>query len=339
MSTISQPTTFSDLYTDLLNRMRESTASSASSTPLAKRYVNTALCDIHLNPGGASPNFPWAVRRGVLLTHAPYQDGTVSIAEATRTTVTGASTLWNTAITGMGYNNVRVGGKLKLGNNEVYTVATVTSDTSLTIDSRYIEDDALSGASYTYFEDEYSLASDFGKMVDARIFSHAYDIPLIGPMEFRRKFARNDTLGPPRMATIYQLGFSASTAPQYRVVLGPAPDRVYSVPYDYITTNLAVSSGGVEQTGLVLDGDEPILPVRYRHALVLHAAQQWYRDLKDDTRSQEVKAEYIDLVSRICNDFGIGQQNRPRIMPMGCSGAGNRTYGRYDVGGRFDRME
>ncbi len=339
MSTTSQPTTFSDLYTDLLNRMRESTVASASTIPLAKRYINIALHDSHLNPGGSTPNWPWAVRRAVLLTHAPYSTGTVSIAAATRTTVTGASTLFNTAVTGMGYNNVRVGGKLKLGNNEVYTVATVASDTSLTIDSRYIEEDALSGASYTYFEDEYALATDFGKMVDARIFSHDTDIPLIGPMEFRRKYARNDTFGTPRMATIVQLGFNANTVAQYRVVLGPSPDRIYSLPYQYITTNLAVSAAGVEQEGLVEDTDEPIIPLRYRHALVYHAAQNWYRDLKDDTRSQEIKAEYIDLIQRICNDFGIGQQNRPIIKPMSCGNGGNRTFGRYDVGGRFDRME
>jgi len=338
MSSISQPATFLELKTDLLNRMRESTVITAAPSTMAGRYINMALHDLHLNPGGSTPNWPWAIRRAVLLTHAPYTTGTVSITAAARTTVTGASTLWNTAVTGMGYNNVRVGGKIKFGNNEVYNVATVVSDTSLTLESRYTGDSAISAGSYTYLEDEYALATDFGKMVDARIFSFDYDMPLIGPMEFRRKYARNDILGTPRMATIIQLGFTASVTPQYRVVLGPAPDRVYSVPYDYITTNLAVSAAGIEQGNLVEDTDEPILPIRYRHALILHAQETWYRDLKDDTRSQEVKAEYIDLVARICNDFGIGQQNRPRIQPMR-SNVGGYGGGRFDVNGRFDRMQ
>src|SRR5258706_301059 len=85
----------------------------------------------------------------------------MQIATSARTTVTGSSTLWNTAVTGMGFNNARVGGKMRFDTTDVYTVSTVGSDTAITLASRYIGDSALSGSTYSYFEDEYALAADY----------------------------------------------------------------------------------------------------------------------------------------------------------------------------------
>jgi len=87
---------------------------------------------------------------------------------------------------------------------------------------------------------------------------------------------------------------------------------VYQIPYRYITTNLAVSSAGAGQANLSADADEPIVPLRYRHVLVLYAAYQWYRDRKDDARSSEAQADYVDLVKRMANDSDP-QRDRPRF--------------------------
>lgn len=305
---------------------------------IANSYLNTANYDLHINPN-VMPH--WAIRRGTLITHAPYSTGTVSITSATsRTAVVGSSTLWNTAVTGFGFNNARVGGKIKFsGLNEVSVVSAVSSDTALTLESNYTGAD-LSGATYTYWEDEYALASDFLKMADARLFSSDLKIPLIGPMQFRRLFVRNDTSGKPRVATIIQLAFSSTTTPRTRVVLHPYPDDEYSIPYEYVTSNLAVSSAGVEQAQMSADDDEPIVPLRYRHVLVAHALYNWLRDRKDDARSQEAKAEYVELVSRITNDNGIGTQDRPKFVVRSGYGASRRRRhgGRYSDDTLFDEV-
>ena len=47
MSATSQLTTFSDLYTDLQNRVRVTTGVTATENQ-AKRYINIALHDLHL---------------------------------------------------------------------------------------------------------------------------------------------------------------------------------------------------------------------------------------------------------------------------------------------------
>lgn len=339
MAVGTQPTTLSDLRIALLSRVRDvggtgTNANSVSINDIANSYLNTSLHDMHINPL-VMPY--WAMRRAVLITHAPYTTGTVSITAAARTTLTGSSTLWSTAVTGFGFNNARVGGKIKVsGLSEIYTVSAVGGDTAITLETLY-PGDALTDTTYTYFEDEYALASDFLKMADARLFSTDLKIPLVGPMEFRRTFPRNDISGKPRVATLIQLAFSGSTTPRPRVVLHPYPDDEYSIPYSYITSNLAVSSAGAEQTAMTADADEPIVPLRYRHALVAHALYNWYMHRKDDTRSQEAKEEYTEIMGRIANDHGIGSTDRPRFVVRTSYGM-RRRGARYSVDTRFDEL-
>lgn len=333
MSTTSQPTTFLDLFTELLNAVREATTVTVTSD-IAKRYINRALQDMHIDS-----DFLWSTRRAVLLTHPTYTTGTVTISQGA-TALTGASTLWNTA-NAWSQNNARAGGKLTLGGSDVYTVSSVGSDTAITLEERLVAA-SISAGSYTYFEDEYALASDFWQPIDKRQFSDDVAIDLIGPREFYRRYARNATTGNPRVATLIDLGPSGSVSARPRIVFHPVPSTAMLIPYRYVTSNLAVSSAGVAAANLSADTDEPIVPLRYRHAIVLHALYFWYRDRKDDTRSKEVRTEYADLLRRIRQDT-TPTDDRPRLVPhfnrykMVSRRAGGRS--RYDVDGRFDRFE
>ncbi len=290
--------------------------------------------DIHTDPGH---NLPWAERKAYLLTHAPYTTGTVSITAAARTTVTGASTLWATAVTGMGFNNARAGGKMTFsGSNEVYEVSSVGSDTSITLVNRWTGA-ALSGATYAYFEDEYALATDFLRPVDMQNFSTDAHIPFIGKSEFRRGAPRNSRRARPQIATFFQRPFSGSTTAQYRVRLWPAPDDEYSIPYDYITSYLAVTSAGVEQTQMTNTTDEPIIPLQFRHIIVLGAAWKWLVLRKNDTRSQEIKTEYVDFMNRMIGTSNIGA-DRPRFSVNYMKYFGGRRLGRFDSSTAFDEL-
>src|SRR3990167_9657755 len=110
MSATTIVTTFADCYTALLNRMRNTLGSATPSTTnlnYSKGLINEANHDLHLQQ-----NWPWAERDAILITHAKYSTGQVSIASTSRTTLEGSDGLCNTAVPGMGFNNVRVGGKL-----------------------------------------------------------------------------------------------------------------------------------------------------------------------------------------------------------------------------------
>lgn len=339
MSTTSQLTTFNDLTTDLINRVRENTGTTAATTH-AKRYVNIANQDLYLL---GAEKLPWAERRATITTHARYTTGTLTATRGSGALV-GSSTLWNT-LNADGVLNLRVGGKITLaGRQEVYTVTAVASDTAATMTPSYIGETAA-GLTYVYFEDEYALAADFSRPMDLRAFDTGRTIALLGRQEFRRLYPRNRIPASRiRHATILDLPFAGSTVPVRKVQFAPAPSDVQFVHYDYVTTQIAVTAAGAGAENLTSDTDEPILPLRWRHLIVFHALYHWYRDRKDDPRSQEAKAEYEQLRQRLLGDNEVGQQ-RPTIAPRAAvyrsrakrpwSGRGR---GHFDTGG-FDTFE
>jgi len=341
MSTTSQVTTFSDLYTDLQNRVRVTTAVTATENQ-AKRYINTANQQIYAM---GNYKFPWAERTAYLRTHAPYSTGTVSISVGS-TSLTGSSTLWNTADS-YSETNARAGGKIVLaGGSDIYTVSTVGGDTSITLNNKYVGSAALSGATYVYFEDTYALASDFLRPVDMQFFTDDASIPLISRADFRRMYPRPNVSGRPHTACILDLSFSGNTTPVRKVMFYPYPSQVWIFPYTYITSSIAVTAAGAESQTLSGDTDEPIMPLRYRQAIVLHALYNWYRDKRDDARADKVQAEFADMMSGIKEDQDIGTHVRAKIHPRmnmytrhAYQPYSKRGGRRMDLNNEFDRFQ
>lgn len=310
MATDGIPRTFTELYTDLLNRVRVDTSISATVTQ-AKRYINIGLYDMHISYW---ENFDWAERNAILLTQPEYTTGTLAVTQG-GTTLTGTSTLWDTANTATGANNMRVGGKIVInGSVNVQEITAIASDTSATIGTRFI-DATVTAASYSYFEDEYDLDADFLRPLDQRLFSSSWDIPMIGRNEFRHRYPRNKLVGKPKIATMISKNSISDATPERRIVFFRPPDIVYMIPYSFITNKLAVSSAGAAKEEMSVDTDEPIVPVVYRMALVYHALSAWYRDKKDDDRQTTANQFYVDIVTRVVNDGEIGAK-RPRIAPV-----------------------
>jgi hypothetical protein len=309
LSSTTQVTTFSDIYTDIQNRVRVTTGVTATENQ-AKRYANIALHDMHL---GVDYKFPWAERSAILRTQAQYTTGTVTATKGS-TTLTGSSTAWNTN-NDFSVKNMRAGGKVRIaGSLTPYTIDSVSGDTSATLTTAFVEE-TTSGATYVYYEDEYALASDFLRPVDMQRFSDQVPIDLISRTEFRRRYPSNSVpQSRPSVACIIDAPFSGSTTPVRRVRFAPPPSTNVLIPYTYITSNLAVSSAGVAAANMSSDSDEPIVPLRYRHAIVFHALAHWYRDKKDDSRTEAARGEYTDLMLRIMGDVEVGGV-RPQIRP------------------------
>jgi len=307
MAATTQPTDFSDLYTALLNAVRMETGITATENQ-AKRAINVALHDMHI---GFGEHFPWATRRATLVTQAPYSTGTLSINQGD-TVLTGSGTAWNTN-NAFGVANMRVGGKITIASgNEVYEIATVTNDTTAALTTDYIPANA-SGAAYSYFEDEYALATDFLRPINQRQFStSSLPITLVDREDFEVWFPQNNTTGTPFLGAIIDLAFSGNATPRRRLRLAPPPSSALMIPYNYVTSNLAVSSTGTEAANLSADTDQPIIPLRYRYAIVLHGLATFYRDKRDDERAEATRIEYVDMLNRIVSDTEIGA-GRPRV--------------------------
>ena len=337
MSATSQLTDFSDLFTDLQNRVRVQTGVTATANQ-AKRYCNIALHDLHI---GFAEGFTWAERSADLVTQPEYTTGTLSVNQGS-TSLTGSSTLWNTN-NAFSVTNMRAGGKIVIdGGVEVHEISSVSSDTAAILTATFIKAD-VSAASYVYFEDEYALHADFLRPVDIQSFDVAGEIELIGRNEFRNRYPRNRTTGKPRIATILDKPFSANTTPVRKVRFWKPPDASYLIPYAFVTNKLATNSTGTAALNLSADADEPIVPIQYRHAIVFHALYHWYRDKRNDTRSAEAKGDYVDIMVRIVSDQEIGRSRprfRPRVGPYKSRARSPyRSRGsHYTTGTRFDEI-
>lgn len=337
MSSTTQYTDFSDLYSGLLNAVHEQTGVTATESQ-AKRYINVGLVDMHL---GFGEKFHWCERSTVLRTQQRYTTGEVAVTRGS-TTVTGTDTLWDTN-NDFSVKNARSTGKLVLNGTEpVYKISSVDSDTQITLATPYVGEDATE-ASYVYFEDEYDLHADFLRPFDLQRFDTRGNIDLISTTEFRRRVPRTSATGDPVAASIINSGFSGSTALVRRVQFHPPPADFSLIPYSFVTNKLAVASDGTEQTQLSADDDEPTVPLGYRHAVLFHALWHWYRDKKNDTRSAEVQQQYTDVVLRITADTEIGgkrPQIAPRVGPYVRSAKRPYSGGssRYVLGSRFDQL-
>lgn len=333
MSSTTAVKDFQDIYTEILNKMKQPTNVSAL-TAQAKRYANTGLQDMVF---GFEYKLPWLEREAFITTMAPYTTGTVSIPRGS-VTLTGDSTLWTTNNV-YGVANARTTGKISLGDGNIYKPSVVAAS-SITLTNRYVASaDLAAGATYIYFEDEYALASDFLKFIDARCFSQAYEIPIYGRDEFRRLYPRPNVSGIPKVACLLDKSFTSTTTQPMLVQLYPYPSTNLIIPYTYITKNLAVSASGAEAEQMSSDTDEPQLPLRYREAIPAYAAWKWYRDKKDDARSEQAKAEYQDLVNRIVGDQRIGANTMAHVHPK-VGMYKNRPYSggrmRYSTNNSFD---
>lgn len=343
MSSTSQVTTFEDLYTDLMNRVRVTTSVTAT-LEQAKRYINIALQDIHL---GFDYKLPWCERPAYLRTKAPYTTGTLTATKGS-TGFTGSGTAWNTN-NDFSVKNVVTQGKLMVsGYPEVYRIGTISSDTSIFSYSHFIHD-TVTDSEYTYFEDEYTLSSFFLRPVDFTSFSPAMGISLIPRSEFRRRYPVVNVSGRPRVACLVDSETSPTSYVNVRrVMLYPYPDREYLIPYTYIASTVATDSTGSPLTSMSATTDAPIMPLRYRHAIVFHALAHWYRDKKDDARAESAKADYTDIMMRIVNDLDIATHTTAKIQPsMGSymggamapyrGGRGRKTYDLHDEWDSFKR--
>lgn len=305
MSSTGQPRTFSDLYTQLREAIR--VHSSTGLDNIAKRYINMAHIDIYL---GAHERMPWVERRATLITQPSYSTGTLSVVKG-GTTLTGSGTAWNTS-NDFGVANMRAGGKIVIeGGIEIYEISAVSGDTSATLTSRFVQDDA-SDVTYVYFEDEYALASDFLRPLNFNFFDLNRQFRLRERNQFRAENVRSAIPGKPRECTLIELAPSGNTTRRQRLAFNKPTDVAYSIPYVYVTSNIVVSATGTAQEEFTADTDEPLLPLGFRQCILEKALYWYWRDRKDDSRAQAANAAFADVWLRIANAQDLAQ-SRPRL--------------------------
>lgn len=339
MSSTSQYTTFTDLYTGLQELARVTTGVTATEN-IAKRLIDAAHHALYIERGD---KLYWAKEQATLTTHPQYTTGTLTATEGSGT-ITGASTEWNTS-DGI-HNNMRIGGKIRIsGRYETYEITAVASDTSATISPVWAGDTA-SSLTYVYFEDEYALASDFTKPVDTRSFDSGCRIRLVGDSDFRMYAPRNSSPSSyPKIAHVVNKPFASNATPVRKIQFAPPPADRQVIPYTYVTGNIVVQNDGTRAASFSATTDQPIMPIRFREVIVLGALERWLRDRKDDAqRALLVRQQYEQMVQLMIGDQDRGHQ-RPsiRVDRRGRRSRAIRPWrsgvDRFDIDGSFDRLE
>lgn len=345
MSTTSQFTTFSDLYLGLLKALRTDAGDTAT-VEQAKRYINTAHLDIHL---GFAENVPWAIR--------DHSDATTTTFSVTLASIGGLSVNPTTGINHWVYtvDNPSLGfagpdSRLAVTSSVDGTtvgmegvIATLAATDPANI--QFYGPELVVGDTLLSYTDDLEMPVDFLRLAGNQVKVGSRVLDLIGRVEFRHRFAGEINTGRPQYATLIDSISRGGDMDQRKIRLYPIPNTIERVFISYITKNIVITDVNNRSTGFVNDGDESIMPLRYRHAILFHALYHWYRDRKDDQRSQEAKAEYVEIMSRIMNDTEAGQSGmsirpnttayrRKSSRPYRAGGKGSR----YDHG-RFDRFE
>jgi len=95
-------------------------------------------------------DLPYLMTEGVITTVAPYETGTVTVADGSKT-VTGLLTVFTLAMVG---RKIRIGGE-----NAYYRIGAYVSGTELTLETAY-RGDLTSGNTFTIYKDEYRLPAN-----------------------------------------------------------------------------------------------------------------------------------------------------------------------------------
>lgn len=347
MSDTTQFTTFADLYNGLLKAIR-SDRTNSETIEQAKRYINTALADIHI---GFAEKVPWALRDYSFSTTTTFTDSIVSV---------GATSI--EAPNSVSYTSYGINAELPANQytqgHKVSVTSSVTGE-SVGLEG-YIRSTVLIsdppdvniyqtgfqvGDQLRVYQDEIEMPADFMRLAGNLIKIGSRDIPVVGRVEFRHRFAGDYSVNRPQYATILDSTDVTAGLDNRKLKLFPIPNAIERAHVTYVTKLLVVAADGSWQQEFSADTDEPIVPRRYRHAIFYHALSNWYRDRKDDVRSQEAKAEYIEIMNRITNDTESGQSTMSlRANRRPYRRKSNRPYSRgrggshrYDFG-RFDEL-
>ena len=152
-----------------------------------KRGVNTWLLRY-----AAAYTWPHYKDRGVIQTIAPYETGTVTATNASKT-ITGDSTVFTAAM---------VGRKFQVSGDQAwYTVSAYVSATEITLAESY-QGTTASGSSYSIFKDEYRIDADTHQLLDVVQTQNQIKMGVFDYLRFDDYFSQLGTFGEPEWLTV-----------------------------------------------------------------------------------------------------------------------------------------
>lgn len=218
---------------------------------------------------------------------APYSTGTISLTQGSQT-VTGTGTDFSA--------NIEAKSLLTIpGSSVVYHVLSVESTTSLTLETKFAEDDVTDSA-FVIYQNQYRLPKEVDHIQSMIVDSVSKLVPL-GVEDFRLNQSRQPTrAGVPETFALIRRDVDDDA--RY-IEIYPAPDRRFQTHIDY-TVRIAK-----------LEDDSdcfPIIPDRYRSVLYYGALAEFYGFLRDPTNREIAEKDYARMLFKMQSDTQLTDQ-------------------------------
>lgn len=247
-------------------------------------YMNNAYQEIV-----AKGDWRWMHASYDLSVYAPYTEGTISCVNGSNT-VTGVGTAFNANVTPKGVFKVN-------SQNVAYRVLSVESATSLTLETKWAEDD-IDDEEYEIQRISYQLPSTADLVKSVTLDNMVRRLVGLGPQDFRYRQALYPGLtGSPDCFSLVRRDYDDDG--QY-IEIFPAPDRDYNLHVDYTVRILKLEDSV---------SCYPIIPDRYR-VVLFHAAMAQFQGIymSDPTKAAQANADFMRVFKSLLSDTSTSDQ-------------------------------
>lgn len=273
---------------EMIDAVLQSTGHSQPATETTKRaailqFINNRYQDVCLGR-----HWRWFKAAYDFSLQGPSSTGTVSATQGDDE-ITGAATSWTTItapIKGIFFLD---------GSNVVYHVSSLDSDSTITLETDFSEDD-VTDSGYTIAKNQYVLPAETDNILSFVVNSN-FQLRPLGVNDFRELQATNPTaLGQPQVFSPIRRDTDDDSI---YVEVWPAPDKKYQCHIDY-TVRIAR-----------LDDDTdcyPIIPDRYRAVLFYGALAEFYGYMRDPVNREKAEVDYQRFLSKMMTDTQLTDQ-------------------------------
>ncbi len=267
----------------------------------------------------------WLVKRQVFNTTAKLTSGTINL-EAGNTQAT------LSAPPGAVLTNRKLVIASNASDSATYRIEnSLATFSTISLDAGYTGQTQAS-ASYTIYADEYSLATDSGRVLFMKRFGFTQKLEIINPEDMQIAKGFDVSEGQPQTAALWEFQTTGDPTTPRRVTLWPYPDQAYRLEVWY------KQRGNAELSGTAI----PLIPDEYAQVLIYGTLSRAYPILTNDTERGQY---YLSLFNDVLN-LMVAQQREyeghPSIVPRDVhrgfySRGRRRTAANSDLGSFFGR--
>lgn len=265
----------------LIDNVLYTTGNSNPATETTKRAAILQMLNNSYQEICMGKHYAWMFATYDYSLFGPKEAGTVS-ATNNDATITGSGTV---------FDDTDVKSKLYVESvNSIYNVLSVTSQTSLELETKWAND-SISDAGFKLYKVQYQLPVEVGDVRAMVLDENQRKLVPLGVQELRVMQSRDPSrTGAPEYFSLIRRDVDDDAV--YAEVW-PMPDRDYNIHLDYTVRILKLEDS---------DDCYPIIPDRYRVVLFYGALYQFYRYLKNEASAATAYQDFLRTLATLKND-------------------------------------